>query len=239
MTEQVDLHGKAILVICAHPDDIEFGASGSVARWVSEGASVSYVVITDGAAGSNDPQADLAQLVRQREAEQRAAAAVVGVQEVRFLGYRDSILQPTIELRRELTRIIRELKPYRVVCQDPTTYFVRDGYINHPDHRAAGEATIYAVFPSAETRPSFPELLSEGYEPHHVSELYLTLTLQPNTVVDISAYIDRKIAALLCHRSQLSADVELWIRERNAEAGKEAGYAFAEPFRVLRFIRED
>jgi LmbE family N-acetylglucosaminyl deacetylase len=239
MTEQVDLHGKAILVICAHPDDIEFGASGSVARWVSEGASVSYVVITDGAAGSNDPQADLAQLVRQREAEQRAAAAVVGVQEVRFLGYRDSILQPTIELRRELTRIIRELKPYRVVCQDPTTYFVRDGYINHPDHRAAGEATIYAVFPSAETRPSFPELLSEGYEPHHVSELYLTLTLQPNTVVDISAYIDRKIAALLCHRSQVGVDVEHWIRERNAEAGKEAGYAFAEPFRVLRFIRED
>ncbi|NJM05324.1 PIG-L family deacetylase [Candidatus Gracilibacteria bacterium] len=239
MTEQVDLSDKCILVVCAHPDDIEFGVSGSVARWVAEGAQVIYCIITDGAAGSNDPQVDLAQLARQRVDEQRAAAAVVGVQDVRFLGYKDSTLQPTLELRRELTRIIRELKPYRVVCQDPTTYFVRDGYINHPDHRAAGEATIYAVFPSAETRPSFPELLSEGFEPHHVSELYLTLTLQPNTVVDISAQIDRKIEALLCHRSQVNADVEQWVRERNAEMGKEAGYAYAEPFRVLRFIRED
>jgi LmbE family N-acetylglucosaminyl deacetylase len=239
MTEQVDLNEKQILVVCAHADDIEFGVAGSVASWVEAGARVSYVIITDGAAGSNNPQADLAQLVRQREVEQRAAAAVVGVQDVRFLGYRDSLLQPTIELRREITRIIRELKPYRVVCQDPTTFFVRDGYINHPDHRAAGEATIYAVFPSAETRPTFPELLSEGYEPHHVSELYLTLTLQPDTVVDISTQIDRKIEALLCHRSQVSASVEQWVREGNAEMGKEAGYAFAEPFRVLRFLRED
>lgn len=225
---------ERILVIVPHPDDAEFGVAGSVARWVDEGAKVTYCIVTDGSAGSNEPDADLEALVEQRQAEQRAAAAVVGVQDVRFLGYPDSMLQPTMQLRRDLTRLIRELRPQRVVCMDPTTILVSDRYINHPDHRATAEAAIYAVFPYAETRPVFRELLAEGYEPHHVDEVYMTLTLQPDTYIDISSTIERKIEALLCHKSQVNSDVVPWIREWNAETGSQAGYAFAEAFRVMR-----
>ena len=225
-----------ILVVAAHPDDIEFGLAGSIARWTSEGHRVVYCLVTDGAAGSNQPDADLRALAELRRQEQLAAAQVVGVHEVRFLGYADGTLQPTIDLRRELTRLIRELRPFRVVCQDPTTVFFSNNYINHPDHRAAGEATIYAVFPSAETRPIFPELLSEGYEPHHVSELYLDLTLAPDTYVDISDSIERKLAALRCHATQVGPEVEPWVREWGAEAGVKAGCAYAESFRVMRLV---
>lgn len=240
MTQTQDQHtDMRILVIAAHPDDIEFGVAGSVARWVDEGAHVTYCLVTDGSAGSNDPDADLAALASQRETEQRAAAAVVGVSDVRFLRYHDGTLQPSMELRRDLTRLIREIRPYRVICQDPTTIFVGDGYINHPDHRAAGEAAIYAVFPSAETRPAFPELLAEGYEPHHVSELYLNLTLEPTLKIDIASTIDRKIAALLCHTSQVNEDSVDWIRQRNADMGEDVGYAYAEVFRVMRFVRDE
>jgi LmbE family N-acetylglucosaminyl deacetylase len=228
---------QRILAIVAHPDDIEFGVAGSIARWIDEGAQVTYGIVTDGAAGSNDPGTDVKALAEQRQTEQRAAAAAVGVHDVRFLGYPDGVLQPTMALRRDLTRLIRQVRPDRVVCQDPTTVFAGDDYINHPDHRAAGEAAIYAVFPSAETRPVFPELLDDDCEPHHVSEIYLTLTMQPNTHVDITATIDRKIAALLCHKSQVGAEVEEWVRGWNAEAGKEIGVPFAESFRVMRFDR--
>jgi LmbE family N-acetylglucosaminyl deacetylase len=240
MTQQNDyIIPQNVLVIGAHPDDIDFGTAGSVARWVQEGARVTYCVVTDGSAGSNEAGVDLDALVVTRQDEQRRAAAVVGVHDVRFLGYKDGTLQPTLELRRDLTRIIRELKPDRVVCQDPTTVFASDTYINHPDHRAAGEAAIYAVFPSAETRPTFPELLLEGHEPHHVTELYLNLTLQPTMHIDITSTIDTKIEALLCHASQVPPDIGTWIRERNAEMGQQVGYAYAEVFRVLRFVRDD
>jgi LmbE family N-acetylglucosaminyl deacetylase len=114
--------------------------------------------------------------------------------------------------------------------------FVDKSYINHPDHRAAGEAAIYAVFPSAETRPIFPELLSEGFEPHKVEELWMTLTLAPDTFVDITQTIDRKIESLLCHRSQVGPDAAEWIRKWNAEDGERAGVPFAEGFRVMRFV---
>ncbi|RRR73265.1 MAG: PIG-L family deacetylase [Candidatus Viridilinea halotolerans] len=224
-----------ILVIAAHPDDIEFGVAGSVARWAREGHNVVYCVITDGAAGTNTPGADLQALAATRRAEQVAAAAIVGVSDVRFLGYRDGTLEPTMELRRELTRIIRTIRPQRVVCQDPTTVFVGGSYINHPDHRAAGEAAIYAVFPSAETRPIFPELLAEGLEPHHVDELYMTLTLHPDAYVDISAFLERKLKALRCHQSQVGEQDIEWVRQWDAEYGVKAGTPFAEGFRLLRF----
>jgi LmbE family N-acetylglucosaminyl deacetylase len=226
-----------ILVIAAHPDDIEFGMAGSVARWTDAGHTVIYCIVTDGAAGSNDPDADLAALVRLRREEQLASAAVVGVYDVRFLGYADGTLQPTLELRRELTRLIREVRPFRVVCQDPTTIFFEQTYINHPDHRAAGEAAVYAVFPSAETRPIFPELLREGYMPHKVSELYLDLSSgQLDTVIDITDSIERKIAAVLCHRSQVGPEAEQWTREWGAKLGASVGYAYAEGFRVMRLV---
>ncbi len=227
---------EPILVIAAHADDIEFAAAGTIAGWVAAGHPVTYCIVTDGAAGSNEPGIDPAALVRQRQAEQRAAAQALGVQDVRFLGYPDGILQPTLELRRELTRLIRELRPFRVLCQDPTLVFAGNTYINHPDHRAAGEAALYAVFPSAETRPIFPELLAEGYEPHKVRELYLMFPAAPDLYLDISDRIEQKIASLLCHRSQLGPEVAEWVRKWDAEHGAQLGVDYAEAFRVIRFV---
>ena len=233
--------GQNVVVIVAHHDDIEFGMSGSVARWVHEGARVTYVIITDGGSGSNTPGVVRAELAELRRQEQIEAAAVVGVTDIRFLGLADGTLEPTMALRRDLTRILRELKPYRVVCQDPTTVFVADTYINHPDHRAAGEAAVYATFPSSESRPIFAELLDEGYEPHKVSELYMTLSLNPTHFVDISDNIEQKLDSLRAHASQIGSgeDAEKgalkWIRERNAETGQSQGVAYAELFRVMKF----
>ncbi len=231
--------GMKILIIAAHPDDVEIGVGGAIALWVQGGAQVSYAIVTDGAAGNNEPGTDLVALAAQRQEEQRAAAALLGVDGIHFMGYADGTLEPGLALRRDLTRLIRQLKPDRVVCQDPTTVFVGDGYVNHPDHRAAGEAATYAVFPSAVSRPIFPELLEEGLEPHQVRELYLNLTLQPDVFVDITGVMDRKVEALLCHRSQLGEDAAKWMRERNAETGKQIGCAYAEAFRVLYLADED
>jgi LmbE family N-acetylglucosaminyl deacetylase len=228
-----------VLVVAAHPDDIELGAGGSVALWTSQGAQVTYCLVTDGGAGSNQPGANLPELIQQRQAEQCEAAAIVGVTDVRFLGYKDGILQHTLELRRDITRLIREIRPQRVIISDPTMVFAGNFYINHPDHRAAAEAALYAVFPSAGTRPIFPELLDEGYEPYDVAELYIQFTEKPDEVIDISQHMDRKIAALLCHKSQLGPEVEKMVREWDAELGKEKGYAFAEGFRVMKLKQDE
>jgi LmbE family N-acetylglucosaminyl deacetylase len=229
-----------ILGIFAHPDDPEFSMGGSAALWADQGHEVYYCIVTDGSAGSNDPNQDLRELVRIREEEQRAAARVLGVREVFFLGYKDGVLEPTLELRRELTRLIRHLKPDRVVCGDPTAFFYGDEYINHADHRAAAEAAVAAVFPSAPTRPIFPELLAEGLEPHQVKELYITADQGgPYTVyVDISSTIERKIEALRCHASQVQVGDGDWVRNWAAETGKTAGLTYAEAFRVMRLARE-
>lgn len=178
-----------------------------------------------------------------RRAEQLAAAKAVGVHDVRFLGYPDGTLEPTLRLRRDLTRILREVKPFRVVCQDPTTVFAGDGYINHPDHRAAGEAAIYATFPSSESRPIFPELLAEGYEPHKVSELFMTLSMKPTHFVDISETFEAKIESLRAHVSQIgegeTADngALKFVRERNEESGKSVEVPYAEFFKVMTLQR--
>ncbi len=230
-----------ILVIVAHQDDIEFGAAGSVMRWTDAGAQVTYCIVTDGAAGSNEKGVDYADLVRRRKAEQMAAAKIAGVTDVRFLDYADGTLQPTLELRRDLTRLIREVRPDRVVISDPTLVLLHEdggSYINHPDHRAAAEAALYAVFPSAESRPIFPELLDEGFEPHHVNELYMQLTEKPNIAVDITPVHERKLEALLCHRSQLSEEVREWVSKFDHRAGEEVGVEYAEIFRVMTFYDE-
>ncbi len=226
---------ERILVVVAHADDIEFGAAGSIARWVQGGSRVTYCIVTDNGAGSNVPGILRRDLVERREKEQRAAARLLGVTDVRLLGYRDGELEPSLALRRDITRLIREIKPDRVICQDPATVFVESWYVNHPDHRAAGEATIYAVFPSAGTRPIFPELLDEGYEPHDVKELYMMLTLSPDIAVDISDTIDMKLQALLCHESQVGAEVAAMVREWDSDVGRQIGCAYAEDYRVIRF----
>jgi LmbE family N-acetylglucosaminyl deacetylase len=228
-----------ILGVFAHPDDPEFSMGGSAAIWADQGHHVYYCIVTDGSSGSNDPNQDLAELVTLRQTEQRAAAAILGVTDVIFLGYRDGTLEPTIALRRELTRLIRQLKPDRVVSGDPNAFFYGDEYVNHADHRAAAEAAITAVFPSAPTRPIFPELLAEGYEPHQVKELYITNTEAGSIVhVDITSAIDRKIEALRCHKSQLDPGDGAWIRNWAAQDGKAAGLEYAESFRVMRLVRE-
>lgn len=229
---------KRILVIAAHPDDIEFGAGGSVTKWVDEGSEVIFCLVTNGAAGNNDPNADLKALVPQREAEQRAAGKIMGVHDIRFMGYADGTLEHTLELRRNLTRLIREIRPERVVCSDPTMVFAGNSYINHPDHRACAEAAIYAVFPSAGARPIFPELLAEGLEPFDVSEVYIQFSEKSDVFIDISEQIDRKVEALLCHKSQLGPEVADMVKKWDAELGQQHNYAFAESFRVMK-LKED
>jgi len=234
-----------IVVSMAHHDDIEFGVSGSVARWIKEeGATVTYIIITDGGAGSNEPGVKRADLVARRKEEQIAAARAVGVTDVRFLNYPDGNLEATMDVRRDITRIIRETKPYRVIIQDPTTVFMRSFYINHPDHRAAGEASLYAVFPSAETRPIFPELLDEGYEPHTVKELYINLTENPTHYVDISDYIDIKLDSLRAHVSQIGEGEAAengalkWVKNMDSNVGKYLGAQYVEFYRVMKFDEE-
>jgi LmbE family N-acetylglucosaminyl deacetylase len=153
---------KKIAVVVAHPDDAEFICAGTIARWVDEGHEVVYVLLTSGDKGSADPEMTPQKLAATREAEQREAARILGARDVIFMRYPDGELEPNLELRREIVRIIRRLKPDVVVCQDPTVRWVDTQYINHPDHRAAGEATLAAVFPAARDRMNFPELLAEG-----------------------------------------------------------------------------
>ncbi len=229
---------KRILVIAAHPDDIEFGAGGSVGLWTAQGDQVIYCLVTDGGAGDNKPGTDLVALVKTREAEQCEAAAILGVHDVRFMKYKDGTLQHTLELRRDITRIIREIRPDRVVISDPTMVFAGNYYINHPDHRAAAEAALYAVFPSAGARPIFPELLAEGLEPFDVPELYLQFSDKSDLFIDISSQIERKIQSLLCHKSQLGPEVANEVRKWDAELGKAHNYGFAESFRVMK-LKQD
>ena len=226
---------EVAVVITAHPDDAEFTVAGTVARWVREGKTVVYVICTDGSRGSNDPQVRPEHLVAIRRAEQEAAARILGVEEIVFLGYEDGSLEPTLALRRDLTRAIRRYRPDIVVCPDPTVRYYGDTYLNHPDHRAAGDAALDAVFPSAGTRYIFPELLTEGLEPHKVREVYIRGALSPNLWVDISDTMELKIAALREHESQVGR-VEGWeerVRGRAQQAAAGQGMTYAESFRRI------
>jgi LmbE family N-acetylglucosaminyl deacetylase len=222
------------MVITAHPDDSEFTVAGTTALWVRDGYHVIYVICTDGSRGSNEPDMPPERLIPIRRAEQCEAASVLGVQTVIFLNHEDGTLEPTLQLRRELTGLIRSYRPDIVVCGDPTRYFNRNVYVNHPDHRAAGEAALYAIFPSACTRFLFRELLDEGLEPHKVHEIYLSGTLEPDTFVDITDTVDLKVRALQAHRSQVPPEtVEARIRDWAGELGRKYGVAFAEEYRRI------
>lgn len=231
---------KRVMVVSAHPDDAEFGAGGTVAKWAREGREIVYVVATRGEKGSEDPQMTSERLADIREAEQRAAAERLGVSEVVFLGYVDGELAPDMTLRRDVTREIRRWRPDLVVCQNPTTFYV-DGYINHPDHRAMGEATLAAVFPIARDHLNFPEHKAEGLEPHKVKYVYMNISPDADTFVDITDTIDVKIEALWQHDSQFddrdglaerlkerSAETAQSAREQGADIGK-----YAEAFKLV------
>lgn len=231
MTEQTE----RVMIITAHPDDAEFTAAGTVAKWTRQGVIVIYVICTDGSRGSNDPQMKPEQLVAIRKAEQKAAARVLGVEEIVYLDYEDGSLEPTLALRRDLTREIRRYRPDIVICPDPTVRYYGDNYLNHPDHRAAGDAALDAVFPSARTRYIFPELLDEGLEPHRVREVYIRGALPPNLWVDISDTMELKIAALREHVSQVGRS-EGWeerVRARARQAAEGQDMAYAESFKRI------
>jgi LmbE family N-acetylglucosaminyl deacetylase len=229
--------------IHAHPDDQEFTVAGTLAKWAAAGCEVISVVITSGDAGSNDPAHDAAykpELARLREEEQNAANDLIGVKQTIYLHYPDGELEPTLSLRKELTKLIRTHKPDVVVTGDPQAVFYGNGYINHPDHRAAAQAATYAVFPSAGSRLLFAELLKEGFEPHNVKRLYLHGPEKPDTWVDITATIDTKLASLRKHVSQLGDwDPEKMIREWAAEEGKEKGMEYAEAYKVMILENEE
>lgn len=218
------------MFIFAHPDDIEFGVAGTAARWAAAGGRVIYVLLTDGNVGSHEDGMTAVELAAIRRAEQTAAAEVVGAECI-FLGHDDGFLQPTLELRKELVRLIREHRPNVVVCNDPTNFFPSDFYINHPDHRAAGQAVLDAVFPAAEMTLLYPDLAADGLVGHKVNYVYVTFSQRVNYYVDISDTIDLKIEALHKHTSQLGGwDPAERLREWSAEAGKKVGFQYAEGF---------
>lgn len=234
--EQTPYIPERALVIAAHCDDIEFGAAGTVAKWTEAGAQVTYCIVTDGSAGSNNPETDLRELVVIRQAEQRASAEAVGVTDVRFWDYPDGILEPTMALRKDLTRLIRQVRPNLVMSFDPETMiYTNPDYINHPDHMAVAQATLYAVFPSAGARPIFPDLLAEGLEPHDIDKLYFFLSQKPTHFVDITPYHEHKLAALRCHASQLNDEVFEMVTKWDSALGVQVGVEYAESFRVMTF----
>jgi LmbE family N-acetylglucosaminyl deacetylase len=228
---------ERILVVCAHPDDVDFGVAGSVATWVKAGIEIAYCIVTDGDAGGSDraiPRPDMAVL---RRDEQRAAAAEVGVSDVEFLGYPDGRLSPSIELRRDISRQIRRFRPQRLVCQSPERIWDRIG-ASHPDHLAAGEASVCSVYPDARNPFAHPELLEEGLEPYSVAEMWMMAAPHANRVVDITDTFDRKIAALRRHRSQvgegewLDERLRMWAQANARQAGLGEG-RLAEAFQVV------
>jgi LmbE family N-acetylglucosaminyl deacetylase len=196
---------KRVLIVMAHPDDGEFSCGGTVARWASEGYDIHYCLVTDGQAGDQgDTEITSEQLAAKRREEAQAAADALGVQnKVVFLGYPDSRLEPTLQLRCDIARVIRQVRPHIVICQDPTRFWSGQGYINHPDHRIAGEATFGAIIPVAGTRLAFPELAAEGLAPWEVQEVYISGTTTPDRWVEISGTIEKKVAALRAHKSQM------------------------------------
>ena len=224
------------MVIMAHPDDAEWTCSATVAKWCAEGWEVVYVLCTDGSKGSDDPEMTSEQLVKIREEEQREAGRVLGLKDVVFLGYPDSHLEPTMELRKDLAREIRRHRPDVVITENPVRGVNDHVYAGHPDHLAAGEATLSAVFPTARDRLTFPELLDEGLEPHKVKEIWIAGGGEGSDMfVDVADHMATAIKALKAHRSQVSEKAaEKYFPQGRAETAKKVGWEYAEAFRRIK-----
>lgn len=237
---QVDalfMKDKIILAIGAHPDDMDFGASGTIAKWVSEGSKAYYLICTDGSRGSSDPQINHKKLVQIRKKEQEEAVNLLGVKRVFFLNHVDTQLISDLKLKEEIVRIIRTVKPNIVITMDPTFYYSTDyydgfGFVNHTDHRAVGLAVMDAVFPLSRDRLTFPEHEKQGLKSHKVDEILLTSFEKKDFLVDISKTFSKKIKALSMHKSQFDnfKDVEKRVTARARKWGKIKGYKFAENF---------
>ena len=224
VTEQAD-----ILVVTPHPDDAEFGVAGTVARWTNQGKKVVYVVCTNGNKGTSDPNIKPDELAEIRQKEQRAAADILGVREVVFLGNADQGLEDTPEFRKQIVRMIRLYRPETVVTADPYRR-----YIWHRDHRIAGQVTIDAVFPYARDHLAYPDLLEENLQPHKVKEMLFWASENINYLSDISDTFDLKLKALRCHQSQVNSmkvsDLEEWLRKRCSDLAEGEDFELAEAF---------
>jgi LmbE family N-acetylglucosaminyl deacetylase len=224
---------RRVLLVAAHPDDPEFSSAGTVARWVRAGIEVVFVVATSGDKGTPDRSMTNERLSNLREDEQRAAAARLGVTTVEFLRFGDGELVPSLELRGAVTYMIRKYRPYAVMTHDPITLFYNNEFVNHPDHRAIGQATVDAIYPTARDPLQFPDHIREGLEPHKVKEIYLWGTEQPNVLIDITETIEDKIEALKLHVTQVGEATELGarIKTRAAQIGEPYGIGYAEAYR--------
>lgn len=229
---------ERILVVTAHPDDVDFGSAGTVAGWTDAGIEVAYCIVTDGDGGGFDPAIDRAEIPAIRRREQREAAAAVGVSDVTFLGYPDGRVEISYELRRDISRQIRRVRPQRVLTQTPQRNYERIG-TSHPDHLRVGEATLFAVYPDARNPFAHPELLrDEGLADWKVKEVWLGGDAQADHVVDITDRLDRKLAAIHAHHSQLPEpdQVDEFVRSWLSDTAQRHGLGegrYAEAFRVM------
>lgn len=225
------------LVLYAHPDDAEFGCSGTVAKWAKAGVDVTYCMITNGASGSSDPTMTREKLATIRKDEQLAAAEILGVAHVEFLGFEDGFLDVNAASRKAVTRVVRRVRPDVLIAMDPSLRYT-DYYVNHPDHVAAGELALRSINPDASTRMMFPELAEdEGLEPHKPSALFL-MQWGPGAshVEDISDTMEQKLQALAAHPSQIGDwDFAEFVRGRSQQIGEHKNVPFGEGFRILRF----
>lgn len=228
---------ERVLVVTAHPDDVDFGAAGSIAKLTDAGVEVVYCIVTDGDAGGFDPTVPRSEIGAIRRREQTMAAEAVGVKELHFLGYPDGYLEVTMALRRDIAREIRRVRPQRVICQSAQRNFDRI-FASHPDHLAAGEAAFCAVYPDARNEFWMPDLLDEGFTPWSVPEVWIIGGSEGNHVVDITEQVDRKLLALRCHESQhsdpdgMERRIRGWMRATAEAAGLSEGSS-AETFRVV------
>jgi len=233
---------KRAMIIVAHPDDIEFGCVGTVARWVRDGAQVCYVLVTSGDVGIATPGMTKAQATEIREAEQLAAAEVVGVKEVVFFREPDGMVENTMALRKRLVREIRRFRPEAVITGDPMMLWVGGEYINHPDHRAVAGAAIDAIFPAAGQPNLFEELAEEGLKAHKVRKVFVQRWDQDathDTYINISDVMDLKIEALKKHVSQMGEwDPTEMVKKWSADAAKGKEMSYAESFRVVTLVSD-
>jgi len=226
---------KIVLAVGAHPDDIDFSAAGTIAKWIREGAVVYYLICTNGNKGSDDPKMTHKKLAKIRRAEQVKAAKILGVKKVFFLNYEDGALVNSLHLKEKIAKIIRQVRPNIVFTMDPTmVYSQKRGFINHPDHRACGQATLDAIYPLARDRLSFPNHEKRGLQPHKVEEIYLTNFDERDTFINVTGTIELKIKALKAHKSQVSEKSLESIKKWAAETGKKQKYKFAEGFKKIK-----
>ena len=233
----VDTNYSRAMVVVAHADDAEWGCAGTVAQWCNNGWEVVYVLCTDGSKGTDDARLTSEELVSIRKKEQLAAGKVLGLHKVVFLDYEDSMLEPTLSLRRDLVRQIRFYKPDILICLSPLRRLDGCSYFGHPDHLASGEAALSAVFPSSRDRLTYPELLEEGLEPHKVSEVWIMGHDDDDKFVDVTDYIDVAVIALKSHSSQtVGEDVGQQLIDWRSRTGEKVGFAYAESFK--RFLMD-